>query len=483
MKEMDIKISRKAIRFKPGYEVREQITVPSFNRGKDWLIGALEEEPKDIQAIFIGKPAEFGEMDKNVWIDVQGAHVVYIMGKRRSGKSYTLGVLAEGLALTKERKQAILIFDTMNVFWTLQHSVSSFKATEELRLLERWGVESLRDKVNVKCYYLKRGEEYYPSEFRELTLKACELEAEDWAALFGKDVFSDPIGQLLAELVESVSSEGYQVAGEKILPETEYTIDDMLSCLDRNENIQRYEMKTIEAVRRYIKAVKRTRIFSEKGVNIYELFAPGQITVLLLRDLDPLVRGLIIGIIVKKIMHFRGVGSDYERRKALILNEKGISEQEMGMKLEDLKKRLGEGLPRGWVLIDEAHNYIPSVGIIASKGPLIKYINEGRNIGLSIAAATQRPSGLDSSIRRNADILVVHPMSMGEDIREAKNMLNTYPIDNFKCGRRKVDKQVFENLVRSLKIGYAVIANDMASRVFVAKIRPRLTVHGGGERW
>jgi hypothetical protein len=478
-----IQIPHRAIRFKPGYEVKEDIIVPSFNRGKDWIIGPLEEKPESIDALFIGKPAEFGNMDKNVWVDAQGAHVIYIMGKRRSGKSYTLGVLAEELALMKGKKQAILIFDTMNVFWTMQYSVDSFEKMKELHLLKQWGLETIPKKFNVKCYYFEAKEVSYPPEFKKLTLKASDLEAEDWAALFGKDVFSDPIGQLLAELVESVSAEGYQLRGKKVPPKTEYTIDDMLFCLDNNRNIQRYEKKTIEASRRYLKAIKRTKIFSHQGINIHELFVPEQITVLLLRDLDPLVRGLVIGIIVKKVMRLRAICNDYEKRRALILKRAGLSKKEKEMALEKLKEERGEGLSRGWILMDEAHNYIPNVGIIASKKPLIKYVNEGRNIGLSIVAATQQPSGLEGSIRRNADILIIHPMSMSEDIAEAKSMLNTYVIDEFRCGRKKVSKQVFENLVRSLKIGYAVISNDMVSRIFVVKIRPRLTVHGGREYW
>ena len=43
----------------------------------------------DVDAILIGKHAEAG--NRNVWMDVRGAHVLYVMGKRRSGKSYTLG--------------------------------------------------------------------------------------------------------------------------------------------------------------------------------------------------------------------------------------------------------------------------------------------------------------------------------------------------------------------------------------------------------
>jgi len=480
---MSIRVSNRAIRFKPGYKVDEDVAVPSMNHGKDWVLGALEEAPQDLQeTIFIAKPAEFGNMDKNVWLDTQGAHVIYVMGKRRSGKSYTLGVLAESLALS-QRKQAILIFDTMNVFWTMEHMLDSLAPADSSRTLAEWGIEGQIAKPNTKMYYIRGEEARYPPHFKSLTLKASELEGEDWASLFGKDVFSDPIGQLLAEVVETISS-GESQPGEKTThPIQEYTIDDMLLFLETNPRVARYESKTVEAVRRYLKAVKRTGIFSDQGIDLHEIFSPGRISVLLLRDLDPLVRGLIIGIIVKKIMRLRAIGSDYERRKALIKKRQDLSERDRENEEKQLEISSVGGLPRGWIIIDEAHNYIPNVGVIASKAPLVKYINEGRNIGLSMIAATQHPSGLDSSVLRNAGILVIHSMSMGDDIAEVKNMLNARPIQEFVCEGKKSDKQGFESLVRTLRVGYAIISDEMADRVFVAKIRPRLTVHGGSEVW
>jgi hypothetical protein len=475
-------IPHKAIRFKPSYEIKEDIEIPTFNHGKDWVVGAVEEEPKDLQGmVFIAKPAEFGNMEKNVWLDTSVAHAVYIVGKRRSGKSYTLGVLAEGLALC-DKKQAILIFDTMNVFWTLEHHVEVIDNSEEANTLKEWGLQVLDRELPVECYYFKNKEIHYPTHYQRLTLRASDLEGEDWAALFGKDVFSDPIGQLLAELVESVT-EGYDSSQGKTPPRPDYTIDDMLLCLERNPSISRYEIKTIEAVRRYLMAVKRTDIFSEKGINIHDIFKPGQISVLLLRDLDPLVRGLVIGIIVKKIMYYRAIGSDYEKRKALILKTKNLSKVEKEEMIKDLEKNMGAGITRGWILIDEAHNYIPKGEVIASKKLLIKYINEGRNIGLSIAVATQRPSGLDSSIIRNADILLIHSISMGEDIKEVRDMLNTSPMGEVKVEGKELSKQAFENAVRTLRTGYVIISDEMSSRVYIAKMRPRLTLHGGKEIW
>ena len=155
--------------------------------------------------------------------------------------------------------------------------------------------------------------------------------------------------------------------------------------------------------------------------------------------------------------------------------------QEEYKKHEEYLKEAEKGLPRGWIIIDEAHNYIPAKSITPSGAPLKKYVNEGRNLGLSIVVATQNPSALDPSIRRNADILIIHSISMRDDISTAEGMINTFLPETFEFGRERVSSRAFEQLVRSLPLGYAVISNDRVNRVFVAKIRPRITIHGGVE--
>ena len=85
------------------------------------------------------------------------------------------------------------------------------------------------------------------------------------------------------------------------------------------------------------------------------------------------------------------------------------------------------GLPRSWIIIDEAHNYVPAVGVTPSRKPLKKYVDEGRNLGLSIIVATQNPAGLDPSLQRNADMLLVHSLSRHDDISAAEGMINAAP--------------------------------------------------------
>src|SRR3989339_2175812 len=74
-----------------------------------------------------------------VYMDVAGAHVMFIVGKRGSGKSYSLGAIAEGLSdLPLEIKQnlSILLLDTMGIYWTMKYP--NFQDAE---LLRQWGLE------------------------------------------------------------------------------------------------------------------------------------------------------------------------------------------------------------------------------------------------------------------------------------------------------------------------------------------------------
>lgn len=445
-------------------------------------------------AFFLGKLAEFQAMDKKVWIDSQGAHAIYVMGKRRSGKTFTLGVLGEGLVASgwinqASEPQAVLILDTMNVFLTMPHAViETFgRDNADSRELVRWGVEA--ERPNLTLYY-PRGTEAPPEGSpRQLSLRAHDLGAEDWAALFEVDTYSDPIGQLIAEVHECVAIEGYADRNQGQLPsKPEYGIDDLLACIDNNPRIDRYESRTVEAVRRRLSAVRRLSIFSSEGTDIRELFRPGHVSVVLLRDLDHKVRGLLIGSLVKRIMSLRSVSDRFERLAAVhrarcnSATTNGPEAQADLLVSKQYAERAAEGLGRGWIIIDEAHNYVPSRGVVASKAPLKKYINEGRNLGLSIVVATQQPSGLDPAIQRNADILVIHAMSMRDDIATAEAMVNTFIPDRVTYdGREEITTRTFEQLVRSLDRGYAVISTDRANRVFPVKIRPRLTVHGGKE--
>jgi hypothetical protein len=490
---MTIRIPDLTFRIEPGYTFQQDVYAPEFGTN-NILVGGLPAST-ELGAIFIGKVAEY-QRSKNVWLDCEGAHAIYVMGKRRSGKTYTLGVLLEGLASNKwirqgDQNQAIIMLDTMNVFITMPHNVEDAYSnnSELVQELKKWRLEN--EDFNIVLFYPKGTPSPPEGKSKEISIRPADLTGEDWANLFGVDIYSDPMGQLLSDIYEKVVLEGYNdINGGKIGAKSNYSIDDLLSCIDKCEAIMTgFHSDTIRAVKARLKAIKRLSIFSETGINLKDIFIPGQISILLLRDLEQNLRSLLVGTLVKKIMEFRSLFDKYERlalvhkERSNVLKEQGLEEKakEEYQKFEEYLNEAKKGLPRGWIIIDEAHNYIPSRGITPSGEPLKKYVNEGRNLGLSIVVATQNPSALDPSIRRNADILIIHSISMRDDISITEGMVNTFIPDSFKFGRERILSRVFEQLVRSLPLGYAVISNDRANRIFVVKIRPRLTIHGGVE--
>ena len=480
----DRRIPNTAFRLEHGYLFTSELEAPSFDND-NLLIGAAQSEAPE--AMYLGKVAEFQAMHKNVWLDCEGAHAVYVMGKRRSGKSFTLGVLAEGLASSDwihqgKMRQGVLILDTMNVFLTMPYSVEGTLERSHPQVAEAGKWELNISPPSIQFFYPKGSPAPPEGSPIELSLRACDLTGEEWAGLFEVDTFSDPIGQLISELYDMVAVEGFRdSSGQTVAANPDYTIDDLLNCIENSPDAQRFELRTVEAVRRRLKAVKRTSVISSTGLDVRDLFLPGRISVLLLRDIDHDLRGLLIAVIVKKLMQLRSQSDKFERLAAVNLSKHAASGDERAKELaQDYQRRAVEGVARGWIIIDEAHNYIPARGINASKAPLIKYVNEGRNLGLSIVVATQHPSGLDPSIQRNADVLLVHSMSMRDDIVAAEGMVNTFIPDSVKVdNREKIASRTFEQLVRSLAIGYAIVSNDRVNRIFVAKVRPRLTVHGG----
>lgn len=481
-------------RIEPGYTIQE----PSLEI-REWsednlLVGGTSDDG-DVNACHLGRLAEYQLMRKSIWLDTNGAHAVYVIGKRRSGKTFTLGVLAESLASSGwshqgTSSQAILLVDTMNVFLTMPFLVPEVfgPTSAQAKELGQWRITA--EPLRVRLFQ-PHGTAAPPGVTSDrIAIRPSDLGAEDWAAIFQVDTFSDPMGQLIAEVHEKVALEGYTDGqGTKVLPNADFSIEDLLDCLAKDTDIPRYEARTIEGVRRRLRALRRLSIFSTAGVPIRELFVPGQVSVLMLRDLDYVLRGLLVGIIIKKTMELRSTADRFERLAAIqgaraesLFASNPAAAEQAAIEQAELTHRAAEGIPRSWILIDEAHNYIPTTGIVASKEPLKKYINEGRNLGLSIAVATQQPSGLDSSIRRNADVLIIHAMTMRDDIQAAEGMMNTLVPESVSIGSsQRITSHVFEQLLRTLPRGYAIVSNDEASRVFIAKIRPRFTVHGGRE--
>ena len=82
------------------------------------------------------KMGQTTSLSNKIYMDVAKSHVVFVCGKRGSGKSYTMGVIAESmLDLPREIRKnlSIIMLDTMGIYWTMK-----YPNKEDKELLKEW---------------------------------------------------------------------------------------------------------------------------------------------------------------------------------------------------------------------------------------------------------------------------------------------------------------------------------------------------------
>ena len=125
-------------------------------------------------------------------------------------------------------------------------------------------------------------------------------------------------------------------------------------------------------------------------------------------------------------------------------------------------------VPPVFLLIDEAHDFCPT-GPALAKSALIRYVKEGRSADLSLVAATQQPAALDFDLVSQCDLLVIHHLTLSDDVKVVARLASTYA----------ADLPAFLKGVRNP--GQAVIVDDLEERAVVGHVLPRRARHGGGQ--
>ena len=115
-----------------------------------------------------------------------------------------------------------------------------------------------------------------------------------------------------------------------------------------------------------------------------------------------------------------------------------------------------------WLLVDEAHTFFDGV----AQPALERVLTRGRVPGVSIATATQRPSALPAVAISQSDLLVAHRLTAETDLAALDRARPTY-----------LDGALDERLPR--EPGGALIVDDATESVHAARIRQRVTPHGG----
>ncbi len=392
---------------------------------------------------------EESKLTNAVLMDVTKPHVVLVVGKRGTGKSYSASVIAEEMALLpKEIREnlSVLMIDTMGIFWSMKNPnekgrslLRDWKRPGEKQQMEPMGLPA---KLFVPKAYIKTYKDSGVEVDYSLTLPCGELSAADWIVTFG---------------FTSIDSHG--IAIERAIKQCKlkyggkYDLSDIIRTIDSDK---RTEPVVKEALINRFEAAQEWGIFEKEGTPISDLFQAGTVSVI-------------------DVSHYMRVSGGWSVRSLLVglLSRRIFMERLMARKSEEFETMTGEKkkkVPMVWLMIDEAHQFIGNTETTAATDPLLTLIKEGREPGISVLLITQRPGKLHEDALAQADLIISHRLTSRSDLEALRGIMQTYMME---------DIHDYINTLPRNK-GSAIILDDNSERIFSVQIRPRISWHAGG---
>jgi hypothetical protein len=434
--------------------------------------------------ILAGKVSEKGNAEP-IFFDGSDNFVVFEVGKRGSGKSYGMGALLEGFATAATSKigkhsdsRAVVLLDPLDIHWTALTPLSP-EGPDGLRrqheVLAKWkGLEV--EPINVRVFIpAGHGWDIDSSEFREFRLPVSSLDAGDWGLLIKSDLITEPRGRLVDEAYRKVTELGWawDDPASPVAAKRNYGITDLISCIEHDPEINAfYASETCRSVLQPLRTLARMPLFgSPEGTPLVELAQAGVLSILCLARLTEDLRTVLTTVLVRKLKADRMHASQIRRRLALTNDSADVRQH--------LSDELKHHVPRTVLAIDEAQILMPARGNSTARQALDSFVLEGRNYGLSLWLATQRPKGaISDAAASQIDTFIVHRLSVAEDITAVTGLLQNAKPDKVRISGREID---LPELIRSLEVGQAIFssASSDAARLVVGNVRPRNVAHGG----
>lgn len=380
-----------------------------------------------------------GSLGSSVHIDVSKPHVVVIAGKRGYGKSYTLGVLLEEFSrlpnATKKRFSCVVI-DTLGIFWTLQ-----YPNEKQQHLLCQWKNSAEETPIRLLTPSIENSFIYHhASSVNKLQLPPHILTIHQWCELFQCSLM-DEEGILLSTSILSLQKKKPHFSLQDIIHEIKKTTEG--------------ENKTKQKVISFLNRAISWQLFSSSAKPYSSIIKPGEITIIDLSSMKSThLKQSITGIISDLLFHYRVTKRKEEELKQI------TNQQET------------EKSPYIWLAIDEAHLFLPEKENSYVKQVLLQnWLRQGRQPGLSILLATQRPGFMDTEVLSHCDLLLCHRLTAYEDIQSLTRLRPIYMKGNIQETIKKIGTEK----------GVALLIDDVIETTHIVKIRPRYSWHGGGE--
>jgi DNA helicase HerA-like ATPase len=359
-----------------------------------------------------------------VALDVRGftsTHLA-IIASTGSGKSYLAGVLLEELMMPHNRA-ATLIIDPHGEYNTLR----------EMQNLPAFRDGNYRPRVRV----------FRPETIR---VRIDSLTLGDLRYLLPN--LSEKMHYQLTRAYNH-AQRSYRSGGN-----SKYTLEQLLLSVretaeSRRESDDGSEWEddptTGALIWRINSALRGSEIFNDfENLELNELFAPGQCTVIQLNEVDQREQQVIAATMLRRV---------YQAR------------------VDTSKHKVGPG-DNNYVpfpvfcLMEEAHNFAPASADAVSTDVLKTILSEGRKFGVSVGLISQRPGKLDSDVLSQCMTQCI--------------MRITNPIDQNRIAEsvESVGRDLLRELP-SLSKGQVIVSGASVNTPVMLRVRRRVTSHGG----
>jgi hypothetical protein len=384
--------------------------------------------------IFLGRDNN-GEY---VYLDDTRSRAVLICGKRGSGKSYTIGVFLE--ELVQRDDVIVIVADPMRNFHTM-----SLPNREQESILWEWGLSAKEVPVRLLVPgdpQVRYGSEVITAfEQRGLQVESLRINPGDvppdgWLDLFGLDI-TQPMGIALYRAVHRLR----QQHG------VHFFVPDIIDSLNKDPHVRETSVQAL--ILRLEAAVNEWDIFSSRYHELSEVFALQTVNVIDLGVLEVSrfgLRNLVLAVLVRDL---------FRKRRDARLRE------ELGLPVETSKV---------WLAIDEAQEFVPSGKAALAKEPLIQWVKEGRQPGLSLLIASQQPGAIDREVLSQCDVILCHKVTATDDVESLNRLSHDYMARELRHYIRQLNR-----------VGEAVLVDDTQESVSMVQVRPRRSRHGGAE--
>ena len=393
------------------------------------------------------KMGQTTSLANNILLDVARSHVILVSGKRGSGKSYSLSVIAEEISLMPEEikgNMAVIIFDTMGIFWTMK-----FPNKRDEKILAEWNMKPKAIDVSIYTpigYYDDYKNRGIPTDYA-FAFKPSELNAGEWCNVFDVKM-TDPVGVLIEKVISGLKES-----------KKSYTMKDIIKKVQLDSKAQQFVKDSAE---NFFIAASSWGLFSDNGIEINDILKPGTVNIIDVSCYTSIsgawsIKNLVIGMLCKKIINSRISIRKYEELESIETEGKYLVEEKKS------------DLPLVWIVLDEAHSSLPKTGFTPATDALVQLLREGRQPGISMLLATQQPGKIHNDVLTQSDIIISQRITAKLDITALNSMMQSYLTADLQKHMNDMPKES----------GSALLLDDNSERIYPMKVHPKLSWHGG----